>query len=109
MTNVNNVFNEFNIAFEYPFESRLHRLIMVYISISGSQDGSGEKLICDSQFLNFCCCNSAELISAMNYLIENGFIKKRNHGLQLGKPASSYQIAVPDKLRKGYEHANSIN
>lgn len=98
---INQKFTESDVAFDFPFKSQLHRLIMVYINISGSLDGGKEKLIFDRKFLNFCCCTSAEFIDAMDYLVENGFLKKFNYGMQFGEAASGYMITVPDKLREG--------
>ena len=92
---------ESDVVFDYPYEKQLYRLIMIYIHISGSQDGSGEKIIEDERFRQFCCCTSAELISAINHLVEKGFIHKRNYGLQLGKYASGYSVAVPHFLMEG--------
>ncbi|WOZ79883.1 hypothetical protein [Kosakonia sacchari] len=90
---------EADIVFDYTFNSPLHRLIMLFIQVSGSGDGGKEKVITDKKLLSFCCCSSAELITAVNYLTENGFICKRNLGLQMGEPASGYTIAVPEHLR----------
>ncbi|MBS3894874.1 hypothetical protein [Serratia marcescens] len=96
---MSNKYTEFNIASDYPFESRLHRLIMICIQISGSGDGGDEKRITDKRLKEFCCCNSADLITAMNFLVEQGFIAKRNFGYQFGLPSSGYTITVPDHLR----------
>ena len=95
----NQTFTEDNVAFDFPFECPLHRLIMLYIQISGSGDGGKEKIIPDSKFLDICCCSSAEFISAITFLISEGFLKKINYGMQFGKAANGYVITIPDRLR----------
>ena len=97
----NQTFTEGTVAFDFPFQSPLHRLIMLYIQISGSGDGGKEKIISDSKFLDICCCKSSEFISAINFLLDEGFLKKNNYGLQFGKAVNGYIITVPDKLREG--------
>ncbi|HDT6510507.1 TPA: hypothetical protein QFV83_003894 [Klebsiella aerogenes] len=97
----NHEINESNIAFDFPFESPLHRLIMVYIHICGSLDGGREKLIFDKKFVEVCCCSSSDFINSINYLVENGFIRKNNYGLQFGSSSSGYVITVPRELRNG--------
>ena len=39
---------EADIVFDYKFNSPLHRLIMLFIQVSGSGDGGKEKVISDS-------------------------------------------------------------
>lgn len=92
---------EAEIVFDYQFNNPLHRLIMLFIQISGCGDGGKEKLISDKKFLDLCCCSSAEFIRAINYLTENGFIEKRNYGMQFGESFNGYVITIPDRLRKG--------
>lgn len=94
-------YSEHDIAFDYPFEKPLYRLIMLYIYISGSGNGGKEKLISDKKFQAACCCSSADFTCAINYLVEQGFIIKCNYGLQFGTATSGYTIAVPDHLREG--------
>ncbi|MEN4911434.1 hypothetical protein [Erwinia amylovora] len=89
----------YDIVFDYQFKTPLQRLVMVCIQITGSGDGGSEKIITDRTLLKFCCCKSSELISAVNYLVEDGFILKNNLGLQMGEAASGYTIAVPESLR----------
>ncbi len=97
----NHEINESNIAFDFPFESPLLRLIMVYIHISGSLDGGREKLIFDHKFVEVCCCSSSDFIRSISYLVENGFIKKINYGMQFGRASSGYVVTVPNELRNG--------
>ncbi len=92
-------YNEFDIAFDFPFDTPLKRLIMVCIAITGSGGGDKEKVITDKKLHEFCCCSSAELITAINFLIEQGFIVKRNFGYQHGQPSSGYTLSVPPQLR----------
>lgn len=94
-----NKYTEHSIASDYPFKSPLLRLVMICIQISGSGDGGDEKRITDKRLREFCCCNSAELITAINFLVEQGFIVKRNFGYQFGLPSNGYTIVVPDHLR----------
>lgn len=89
-----------NIAFDYPFEATIHRLIMIYIQISGSSDGGKEKVITDQHLQDICCCSSSELIDSVNILVVQGFIRKCNYGLQFGIPANGYTIAVPEHLQE---------
>ncbi|EBA7111603.1 hypothetical protein ORL35_002953 [Salmonella enterica] len=96
---------EADIVFDYKFNSPLHRLIMLFIQVSGSGDGGKEKLISDKRFTHICCCSSADFISAINYLTENGFLLRKNYGMQFGEATSGYVITVPDWLRKEpWEH-----
>ncbi|MEN3753841.1 transcriptional regulator [Mangrovibacter sp. SLW1] len=90
---------DLDIVFDYPFKKPLHRLIMLFIQVTGSGDGGKEKIITDKRLREFCCCSSSELVTAINFLTEEGFICKRNLGLQMGTPASGYTIAVPEHLR----------
>lgn len=103
----NQHFSADNIAFDFPFDTPLHRLIMVYIQISGSGDGGKEKLISDSTFIKICCCTSSYFTDAVTFLLENGFIAKCNYGMQFGEACSGYVITVPDELRRAHERTDS--
>lgn len=88
----------FDVVFDYSYPSPLHRLVMLYIQTSGSQNGTKEKIIFDKNLLAFCCCRSSELIEVMNYLVDLGVVRKINYGLQFGRPASGYVITQPTDL-----------
>lgn len=85
--------NAFSVAYEFPYETPLQRLIMVKIVSAGSCTGQGERLIYDDDFLSFCCCDFDEFNAAMIRLIEMCVLHKINYGYQYGKPISGYVIS----------------
>lgn len=101
-------YSDSTIAYDYPFPSPFLKLVMVNIVSMGSSNGSYERIIRDESLRRACCCSTTELTSAINWLIENGFLIKINYGLQFGEASSGYRTTAPTSNNKAKIVSNEI-